>query len=328
MNRISSSGSSIPSLFVMVLCSLLMIALMTTRATNLDNNNMWMLDDQLFSDSNAQYLDYHVSVELLEKKSEFCTNFVFPGKSLCNLVVTQTVKLNMHEQLKNVTKGRAYFVTPSFPIPHQAQSAEMIQVLHLNVTDRLYNESCPVLSEVTRTESNGIKTRAWKISFYEKQYPDPQVFQIKFKIVDVVKPLKKDKQNTFSLQMITESVLNATGRNGYFASVFVPYKDVDAKMTGFNYEPAPTAVYMHNGTHTLTYDNTGDKIAQNLTVSMTFPNHYYPQCQVIRWPSITMWAVVGGLTVVLLLYVIVHLVVEQILRARRNKEAAEYGRLD
>lgn len=278
--------------------------------------------------------DYQISVELLEKKTKHCTNFVFPGKSLCNLVVTQTVQVNMAEQLKNVTeKSRAYFVTPAFPIPSGIQSAEMIQVTHMNITDPSQSESCPVVSVIKGVDpiDGQTKIQSWKISFFEKKYPDPQLFQIRFKLVDIVKPLKSEKKNTFRLSVISESVIHSLANNqtSYTASVFIPYKNVDEKLTGFDYHPAPTEILAENGTHTLVYEQTAGELSSNLTLSVTFPNRYYPECQVVRWPSITMWSVVGSVTVIATIYVIGHLIYQQIKqRSMGGADTVEYGRLE
>ena len=133
-----------------------------------------------------QYLSYHVEAQLLKASDQSCTTFVFPGKSLCNLLVTQTFKLDMN--LNDTKSPRVSLYTPAFPFTNGFQDVEVVNILHINAHNASFQESCAVEGEVNGREANGKKNAKWKITFAEKNYPNPQLFHVILKLVGAVKP--------------------------------------------------------------------------------------------------------------------------------------------
>jgi hypothetical protein len=258
-----------------------------------------------------KYLAYNVSLHLLDKSSEYCTNFVFPGKSLCNLVVTQTVMLNMN--LTN-SKGRVSMSTPAFPIK-VFDDLEAIEILHVNSLNSSLNEECSVEESSMKKDDDGTETMSFKFSFFEKTYPNPQLFHIKLKAVGAVKPLKSSQQNSFTVQVMSKSLMQSIKDIGYVASVIAPYHN----FTDFMIEPKPTYIHNQNDTHTFIFDNRVlDVTSQNLTIAMTFPE-YYPHCLQMRLPTIIMWSAVGAITAIVIIYVTFQCLYEQ-LQKKRHQE--------
>jgi hypothetical protein len=162
----------------------------------LDSYQVGLDDHRLRADDIETYLSYDVSISLLEKNSQYCTNFVFPGKSLCNLVITQTYTIDMN--LNDTKEARAYSFTPAIPLTNGFQQLDIVSVEHENYHNASFQEDCVIESSIGGKENDGkSKNIKWRISFAAKNYPNPQKFTVTLKAVGAVKPVKATKQNAY-----------------------------------------------------------------------------------------------------------------------------------
>lgn len=303
----------IASVFVIATC--IQLSLQSSELRN----------DEIYSATPIdQYRSYQVETSLLTSGDSLCTTFVFPGKSLCNILITQTYTIDM--QL-NGTKGpRVTTFTPAFPLAGGFEDIEIVSASHINFHNTSQDEDCSVDDTVGGKEANGKKNTKWKISFAEKNYPNPQLFQVVLKLVGAVRP--HNNSNIFSnIKLISDNTLPSIDEVGYKASIFLPYNHTSIHQYSIHPDTY-SHIYAHeDGTYTVEYDFSGDLFVQsskNLTLSMTFPAKY-PACLKIRWPSITMWAVSGGLVVFILLCVTFQCAYDQIKKRTTTQE--QYSQL-
>ena len=134
-----------------------------------------------------------------------------------------------------------------------------------------------------------------------------------------------NNNNRFNnVQLLSDNTIPSIQNVGYLATIFLPYNHT--VIDQYTIQPSNyTQILAHaDGTFTVEYDFRGEKFNADadLTLSMVFPLKY-PHCLKIRWPSITMWSITGGLVVFISVYVVLQCIYDQI----KKRKTSDYDQL-
>lgn len=102
----------------------------------------------LQQDNTTYYEHYSAEMRLLEQKDTDCTDFVFPGKSLCNYLLLETILVDLPPPPKGIEDFT--FTTELVAWDTHAIDYEFLTATNINSFNHSNTQSCSIKAEVVR----------------------------------------------------------------------------------------------------------------------------------------------------------------------------------
>lgn len=153
--------------------------------------------------NNNTYNYYHTGIHLLSADNPSCTDFVFPGKSLCNFVLKEQIEVD----IANTTDGQLTFSTEYAVYGDNTIDYVFLNVTNVNKYNYTIKQACDFIEETVtfffflfdlfqQQDVNDVKSKRIKITSCSYRFNNPQVFIIFSKIIGGVKA-QNDNRNRF-----------------------------------------------------------------------------------------------------------------------------------
>ncbi|KAL0491676.1 membrane cofactor protein [Acrasis kona] len=257
------------------------------------------------------YRQYEAQITFLNSTQRYCTDFVFPGKFLCNVILRERIEVDIFGvDSENKTEFRTEYAKYE-----QAGDQVFYEVINYNKLNASQSQTCDF-----DRESGDDGYRRVKISC-KQTYENPQILVIKSKLTNFVRPQAKEF-NIAQLSFLQEPMqkrLPSTVENVEISAI-LSYEEV--KGDEYSTTPAPIHAQKLEYETKLIYkvDNTTSPF--NLIVSLSVDK--YPSCDKILWYSITMWSIVSTIVVVGLVSSVIYGIVLYIRRKKSHQQYIQY----